>query len=278
MSVASTIKNAIDKFKVDETAPFFAIAPTGSYGGVNSGIKSAYRLKSKDVETKNVIKKSGILSNNLNSIPPEPEIPTLLVFEENPPSSFFEWSEIDWQPDFGIPTPPYSFTTYGQVTSLRGANLPGKNKLISVTVGNSITTIGKEAFLDCTSLTSITIPNSVTSIGKDAFKNCTSLVSVTLPYTVKVIGVGAFSDCTSLTSISLPQSLNTNIENSAFLNCISLEYITIPYTVSNIGFNTFTNSGLTTVTIANPNALGVYSPNMGTPFFGKNDVDIILPT
>ncbi len=37
--------------------------------------------------------------------------------------------------------------------------------LTSVTIPNSVTSIGDEAFYDCTSLTNVTIPNSVTSIG-----------------------------------------------------------------------------------------------------------------
>lgn len=61
------MSNSNDKFKVDETAPIFTIAPTGSYGGVDSGIKSAYRIKSKDPVTKSVIVSSGILGNNFPS-------------------------------------------------------------------------------------------------------------------------------------------------------------------------------------------------------------------
>ena len=44
----------------------------------------------------------------------------------------------------------------------------------------------------CTSLTSVTIPNSVTSIGDYAFDDCTSLTSVTIPNSVTSIGSGAF--------------------------------------------------------------------------------------
>ena len=66
--------SAIDKFKVDETAPFFPIgpmAPTGSYGNFNSGLKNEYVLKFKDNETKSVIRTSGLLSNNAKfMIPP----------------------------------------------------------------------------------------------------------------------------------------------------------------------------------------------------------------
>ncbi|HHT70624.1 MAG TPA: leucine-rich repeat protein, partial [Firmicutes bacterium] len=58
-----------------------------------------------------------------------------------------------------------------------------------------VTTIGDEAFYECTGLTSITIPNSVTSIGTDAFSGCTGLTSITIPNSVTSIGMDAFSGC-----------------------------------------------------------------------------------
>ena len=88
----------------------------------------------------------------------------------------------------------------------------------TVTIENilwKVTSIGKEAFEDCTSLTSVTIPNSVTSIGKDAFKNCSSLSSVTIPNDVTSIGDYAFSGCSSLTTITNLSSV-TSIGNDAF--------------------------------------------------------------
>lgn len=48
-----------------------------------------------------------------------------------------------------------------------------------------MTSIGNNAFEDCSSLTSVTIGNSVTSIGTWAFDGCTSLTSVTFEGTVE---------------------------------------------------------------------------------------------
>ena len=64
-----------------------------------------------------------------------------------------------------------------------------------------VTSIGEDAFYDCTSLTSVTIGNSVTSIGDRAFSNCDSLTSITIPDSVTEIGDAAFYYCTSLTSV-----------------------------------------------------------------------------
>ena len=53
-------------------------------------------------------------------------------------------------------------------------------------------------FSSCKYLQSITIPNSVTSIGDDAFSSCYSLQSVTIPNSVTKIGNYAFLYCTHL--------------------------------------------------------------------------------
>ncbi len=53
------------------------------------------------------------------------------------------------------------------------------------------------------SLSSVTIPNSVTSIGVYAFEYCASLKSITIPDSVPLVGPGAFSNCTNLTSVTI---------------------------------------------------------------------------
>ena len=74
--------------------------------------------------------------------------------------------------------------------------------LTSVTIGNSVTSIGNSAFRDCSGLTSITIPDSVTSVLNYAFQDCSSLTSVTIGNSVTLIGDSAFYNCSSLTSVT----------------------------------------------------------------------------
>ena len=98
----------------------------------------------------------------------------------------------------------------------------------------SVTSIGVNAFSDCTNLTSVTIPTSVTSIGNYAFSGYSSLTSITIPASVTSIGSYAFSYCNTLTSITIPEGV-TSIWDYAFNRCSSLASITIPASVTNIG-------------------------------------------
>ena len=108
--------------------------------------------------------------------------------------------------DYGFPSAPW----YGSRSLVKSA-----------VIADGVTSIGQQAFSNCTSLTSVTIPDSVMSIGVLAFDDCTSLTSVTIPDSVTSIGGGAFDDCTSLTSVTIPDSV-TSIGNCAFASCTSL--------------------------------------------------------
>ena len=107
----------------------------------------------------------------------------------------------------------------------------GCNNLTSVTIPNSITSIGDGSFFRCSSLTNVVISNSVTKIGSSAFDECSSLTSVTIPDSVTFIDCFAFEDCISLSNVVIPDSV-TFIGNSAFRGCSSLKGVTISNSVT----------------------------------------------
>ena len=98
--------------------------------------------------------------------------------------------------------------------------------------------IADNAFYYCTAMTSVTIPDSVESIGNWAFAGCTGLSQIVLPDSVITIGEGAFHGCDKLTSITLSKKL-TKIGNFAFYGCNGLSAIDLPATLTEIGSAAF---------------------------------------
>lgn len=92
---------------------------------------------------------------------------------------------------------------------------PRAKAATAYTIPDGVTSIGSQAFQNCSSLTSVTIPNSVTSISDYAFYQCSHLSSATIPNSVTSIGFAAFSGCYNLTSVTIPDGV-TSIGNSAF--------------------------------------------------------------
>ena len=132
------------------------------------------------------------------------------------------------------------------VTSIGDSAFLGSG-ITSLIIPDSVTSIGDSAFR-FTSLTSVTIPESVKSIGKDTFE-CCQLTSITIPDSVTSIGDSAFSDCSKLSSVTIPDSV-TSIGNSAFSDCSKLSSVTIPDSVTSIGASAFSGcSKLSSVTI-----------------------------
>jgi hypothetical protein len=168
----------------------------------------------------------------------------------------------------GNPVTSIGYQAFGNCTSLT-----------SITIPDGVTSIGDRAFYKCTSLTSITIPDSVTSIGESAFLRCTGLTSITIPNSVTSIGESAFDSCTSLTSITIPDSV-TSIGDFAFYKCTSLTSITIPESVTSIGKNAFSVCpSLTSITI--PDSVtsigeGAFGASLETDF-DSQITNLIIP-
>ncbi|MBR5062144.1 MAG: leucine-rich repeat protein [Prevotella sp.] len=131
-----------------------------------------------------------------------------------------------------------SVTIPNTVTSMGWAPFYYCTSLTSVSLPESLTSISSEAFMGCSGLTSIDIPNSVTAIGANTFKNCTGLTSVTIPNSVTYIGRWAFQDCTAIQSLSLGNSVVT-IGELAFQNLPELTSLFIPKSVTSMSYNSF---------------------------------------
>ena len=125
----------------------------------------------------------------------------------------------------------------------------GNANLIVVTLPESLTTLGGEAFRGCQSLKIVKIPSKVTAIPDHCFEGCSSLESVTIPDGVTTIGTDAFYKCKNLESVALPESLTT-LGSRSFEFCKSLKTIKIPSGVTTIPFQCFNGcSSLESVTI-----------------------------
>jgi len=152
-----------------------------------------------------------------------------------------------------------------RVTSIGYEAFSDCTGLTSVTIGNGVTRIGDYAFSRCTGLTSITIPDSVTSIGEGAFASCISLTGIRMPSSVSEWGdyscfygmnglwctTGPFEGCTSLTNAMIDHGVRT-IPGGAFVCCTSLTNVAIPDSVTSIGARAFSGcTSLTSITIPN---------------------------
>ena len=136
--------------------------------------------------------------------------------------------------------------------------------------GNTVTTLGTQAFYNCDTLVKVTIPKEIITIGvisnsnyDGAFENCdklntvifedesnlttlgtytfynsTLLTNITLPEGVITIGSRAFYNCDRLTNIKLPEGV-TSIGDDAFYDCDGLINITLPEGITNIGQSVF---------------------------------------
>jgi hypothetical protein len=151
------------------------------------------------------------------------------------------------------------WTAIPNTTYATSESRPNEDKIVSLTLPDTLKTLGSYAFRNCTSLTSVNLPDSLETLEDAAFRDCTSLKAIDLPDGLNIkyaafygcssletidlsgcliSGSSAFSHCSALVSVNLPASL-TNIMDYTFSDCKSLESIIIPYGVTSIGFEAF---------------------------------------
>ena len=117
--------------------------------------------------------------------------------------------------------------------------------LDSITLSNTLKSIGDEAFRNCKSLRSVNLPESLRYIGFEAFRD-SSLVSAYIPDSVSYVGGGAFYCCYDLKSAKLSQSM-TEIPERMFGYCTLLTSIDFSDRITAVGSSAFYKCGLTSL-------------------------------
>ncbi|MFR7447203.1 MAG: leucine-rich repeat protein [Evtepia gabavorous] len=146
---------------------------------------------------------------------------------------------LDWQENVVVPEGikyigADAFSAYSTQTP------NNMETLKSITLPESLVSIGKNAFQACKALESITIPKNVSEIGGGAFSNCSSLATAEILGPVKELTgtTGVFLGCAALKNVTLPDTL-TNIGTGTFNGCASLEKIDLPAGLTEIGKEAF---------------------------------------
>lgn len=149
----------------------------------------------------------------------------------------------------------YAFNGCTQITSL---TLPETVKTIgnsafesctaltSVNIPSEVSRISNYTFAYCQTLSSITLPDGITEIGECAFKGCTNLSSIIIPSKVTKIGACAFESCASLQDIHISEGV-TEIAAQAFYGCKNLLSLAFPFTLVRLADNCMDNSGVKSV-------------------------------
>ena len=107
-------------------------------------------------------------------------------------------------------------------------------KVRHVVIAPGCTAIADYAFCGHRNLESVTLPDTLRTIGQWAFAHCTGLKEIKIPDSVVGIGTGAFAECIRLQRIQLPEKLS-QIHDDTFKYCRKLENVQIPDSVHYIG-------------------------------------------
>ena len=134
------------------------------------------------------------------------------------------------------------------VTTVGTRAFANTRKLNSVIISDGVIKLDYQSF-ENSSVKSVSLPDTIQTIGGYVFNNCNYLSEINLPSELQNIGYSAFSNCSRLTSINIPNGI-TEIRDNCFSGCSSLSNIDIPLSVTSIGISAFSDcAGLTSVTV-----------------------------
>lgn len=144
-----------------------------------------------------------------------------VILSENPPEVEIYHTE-DFSGSLIIPASvPYNGKEYSVVSIGRGAFMGGSctNFTGTLTIPNTVRSIGQQAFHGCTFTGPLVIPNSVTEIGSHAFMDCINFNSLTLSESLSVIEEFTFGICTGFRGdLTIPASVY-DVKYNAFYQC-----------------------------------------------------------
>ena len=142
---------------------------------------------------------------------------------------------------------PNSVTSIGE-----GAFYQTRARTVNFGEESKLTTIGYQAFYQCTSLTEFIMPNTVTKLYTygnytdydcNTFYGCTSLKKIHFSDALTTLEQNVCSGCTALSDLHLPNNLST-IKDNAFYNTGSLRKIDLPNTLYKIDYRAFYRCGI----------------------------------
>lgn len=110
------------------------------------------------------------------------------------------------------------------VTKIHSEAFKGCKNIVSITLPNTVETIGDSAFSDCSGLHTILLSESLKDLGTKAFYFCSSLRAINIPNGISEIKEYTFQHCNRMLSVSIPNSV-ASIKTSAFSGCSSLERV-----------------------------------------------------
>ena len=174
------------------------------------------------------------------------------AFKGNPLTSVV-WNPVtcsvgsdDKAPFYSTSSQITSFTFGDKVELVPAYICKNMSKLETIVLPPSVSRLGQNAFMYCTSLKSINLPQTQKTLPVGIFEGCTALESIVLPATLTTFSTDVFYGCSNLSNVTLHEGITT-IGERAFYNC-KLSSVTIPSTVTSIGNGAFKGNPLTSVT------------------------------